>query len=104
MRKKQNALDILHRQAAADPELQQLLEEERVNGQVAELVYQARKRTGLTQAELARRMGTTQSVIARLEDADYEGHSLTMLRRVATALHIPLVLQLGDEARALQEV
>lgn len=32
-------------------------------------------------------MGTTQSVISRLEDADYEGHSLTMLQRIAEALH-----------------
>lgn len=30
--------------------------------------------------------GSTQSVIARLEDADYGGHSLTMLRRIAEAI------------------
>jgi predicted transcriptional regulator len=35
---------------------------------------------------LAERIGTKQSVISRLEDADYEGHSLTMLQRIATAL------------------
>ena len=42
---------------------------------------------GLTQAELAQLVGTTQSVISRLEDADYEGHSLSMLQRIADALH-----------------
>ncbi len=42
---------------------------------------------GLTQAKLAELVGTTQSVISRLEDADYEGHSLSMLQRVAEALH-----------------
>jgi hypothetical protein len=31
-------------------------------------------------------VGTTQSVISRLEDADYEGHSLAMLRRIARAV------------------
>ncbi len=31
-------------------------------------------------------MGTTASVICRLEDADYEGHSMAMLRRIAAAL------------------
>ncbi len=36
---------------------------------------------------LARLVGTTASVICRLEDADYEGHSLSMLRRIAAALH-----------------
>jgi predicted transcriptional regulator len=35
---------------------------------------------------LARKVGTTQSVISRLEDADYDGHSLAMLRRIASAL------------------
>ena len=32
-------------------------------------------------------VNTTQSVISRLEDADYEGHSLSMLSRVAQALN-----------------
>jgi predicted transcriptional regulator len=35
---------------------------------------------------LARRVGTTQSVISRLEDAGYEGHSLAMLNRIAAAM------------------
>ena len=40
----------------------------------------------MTQAELARKVGTTQSVIARLEDAEYTGHSLTMLERITTSV------------------
>src|SRR5438045_2741481 len=62
------------------------LEEERANADVARQVYQLREKAGLTQAQLARRVGTTASVISRLEDADYEGHSLSMLRRIAKAL------------------
>ena len=42
---------------------------------------------GLTQTELAELIGSKQPVIARLEDADYEGHSLTMLQRIAIALN-----------------
>jgi transcriptional regulator with XRE-family HTH domain len=41
---------------------------------------------GLTQRELAKRVGTTASAICRLEDAEYEGHSLAMLNRIAAAL------------------
>jgi transcriptional regulator with XRE-family HTH domain len=55
----------------------------------AELVYNLRDRAGLTQAELARRMGTTQSSIARIES----GGSLPtvgMLARVARAMGISL--------------
>lgn len=54
-----------------------------INAEVAQMIYDARTAAGLTQEQLARRVGTKQPVIARLEDADYEGYSLTMLRRVA---------------------
>ena len=43
---------------------------------------------GLSQRQLAKKIGTnaSASVICRLEDADYEGHSLSMLKRIAEAL------------------
>ena len=44
------------------------------------------RKAGLSQRALARLVDTTASVICRLEDADYEGHSLAMLRRIAAAL------------------
>ncbi len=53
---------------------------------VARKIYRIRKRAGLTQQQLAKLVSTTTSVISRLEDADYEGHSLTMLHRIAAAL------------------
>ncbi len=53
---------------------------------VAQQVYALRARHKITQRELAERVGTTQSVIARLEDADYDGHSLTMLKRIGLAV------------------
>ena len=46
-----------------------------------------RTEAGLTQSQLAGLVGTTQSVISRLEDSDYDGHSLSMLTRIAEALH-----------------
>jgi transcriptional regulator with XRE-family HTH domain len=44
-------------------------------------------KAGLTQRDLAKLIGITASVICRLEDTDYEGHSLAMLTRIATALN-----------------
>ena len=41
---------------------------------------------GLSQRQLAKKIGTNASVLCRLEDADYEGHSLSMLKRIAEAL------------------
>jgi DNA-binding XRE family transcriptional regulator len=48
---------------------------------------------GLTQKQLAKLAGTTPSVISRLEDADYDGHSLAMLRRIAAALDKPVEIR-----------
>ena len=46
-----------------------------------------RRREGLSQKQLARRLKTSQQQISRLESPGYEGHSLSNLRRVARALH-----------------
>lgn len=56
------------------------------NRAIAHQIYQLRQKASLSQAELARRVGTMQSVISRLEDADYEGHSFAMLDRIAGAV------------------
>lgn len=45
-----------------------------------------RERAGLSQKELAKKLRTSQQSISRLESANYEGHSLATLRRVADAL------------------
>lgn len=81
-----DAIKILDRMAGENPELKRLTEEARVNARVAQMIYDARQQAGLSQMELAVRVGTKQGVISRLEDADYEGHSLGMLFRIATAL------------------
>ena len=69
-------------------------EEEELNAKVARMIYEARTKAGLTQQQLAKRVGTTQTVIARLEDAEYRGHALTMLHRIARALNGQLEIQL----------
>jgi transcriptional regulator with XRE-family HTH domain len=69
-----------------DPERVASFEDAKTNAEVATAIYELRTAAGLSQRALAERVGTTASVICRLEDADYDGHSLTMLRRVASAL------------------
>jgi len=56
-----------------------------------------RKEAGLSQKELAQRAGTTQQQISRLESPSYEGHSISMLRRVAEALGATLHIELLRE-------
>ena len=71
----------------ASPPALKNLEEARANEEIARRIYDLRTAAGLTQTQLAKLINTTASVICRLEDADYEGHSLSMLRRIAAALN-----------------
>jgi len=88
-----NAVEILHwRYIKDDPNRKAALEAERVNAEVARMIYELRCDAGMNQKELADLIGTTQSVISRLEDADYEGHSLSMLNRIAKALNQKLTV------------
>src|SRR5262245_50098911 len=92
MRKKRkrttDAVEIMERRYfAGDSKMQAALDEERANDEVARKIHDLRIKAGLTQWQLARLVGTTASVICLLEDADYQGHSLSMLRRIAVALH-----------------
>ncbi len=62
-----------------------------------------RRRAGLSQKELARRLKTSQQHISRLESPGYEGHSLANLRRVARALkarvHVVIEPEEGNNKR-----
>lgn len=100
--KKSHATAILAARFGADADYQQMLAEERAQAAAARAIYTARKAAGLTQQELAERVGTTQSVIARLEDSDYEGHSLALLERIAAAIgaHVEIRFEPGVKAAA----
>jgi predicted transcriptional regulator len=86
MARTKNFIDAIQAELAADPEIAGLVEGEIINAKIAREVHDLRKASGLTQMELAKKIGTTQSVISRIEDADYDGHSVALLRRIATAL------------------
>jgi len=82
-----DAVEILHRRyvrgnAGKLAELDRI----RADNVVARKIYDLRMQAGLSQRELAGMVGTSASAICRLEDADYEGHSLAMLNRIAEAL------------------
>ena len=87
MPKTKDAIEILDRLTGDDEELRDLIEKETINSAIAALIYRARKAAGLTQKELADLVGAKQPNIARLEDADYQGHSLSMLQRIAESLN-----------------
>ena len=91
--KRKDALDkLIDEFVGDDPERRAMLDEEIVNVEASQLVYGLRKRAGLSQRELAKKVGTTASLICRMEQADYES-SLPMLGRIAGALNRRLELR-----------
>jgi len=93
-----NAVKILHkRYIRGNKKRLESLQKERENLNIAELICAIRKQAGLSQKQLANLVGTTQSVISRLEDADYNGHSLAMLRRIGASLKQRVELQFVPE-------
>lgn len=93
MGKTTDGLEILKRRREKDPELQRLYEEEKLKDQIARQVRELRTEAGLSQADLAKLLKTSQSAIARLEDADYEGNSVEKLQQVAEALKCRLEIK-----------
>ncbi len=68
------------------------LADAKLNAEIAQEIYALRTKAGLTQRQLAVLVGTTDSAISRLEDADYLGHSIKMLQRISAALNRRLVI------------
>ena len=95
-----DAIEIIHRRYyEGRPQRIAELAEAEANDTVARKIYGLRKGGGLTQQQLAKLVGTTTSVICRLEDADYQGHSLAMLRRIANALNKRVELRFVNAKR-----
>jgi ribosome-binding protein aMBF1 (putative translation factor) len=88
------ATEILDQITGDDEDLRQLVAQATVSAELAEMLYEARTRAGLTQRELARRLGIRQPLISRLEEGEYTGHSWATLQRIATALGCRLELRL----------
>lgn len=98
-----DAVEILHRRYyEGRPARVAALEEARANDSVARNIAALRVQAGLTQRQLAKLVGTTASVICRLENADYEGHSLAMLNRIAAALNQRVEIRFVQAAKRAQ--
>ena len=99
-KKTKSALELIGRDVGKDARFRRMVDTEKLNAEVARLIYDARTKAKLSQKQLAELVGTTQPVIARLEDADYEGHSLSMLRRIAEALDRRIEVRFLPKRRA----
>ena len=98
-----DAVEILHRRYyQGKPERLAQLEEARAEDDLARRIHELREQAGLTQARLAKMVGTSEFVISRLEDSGLRGQSLTMLRRVAGAVNKRVEIRFVPRKEKLQ--
>ena len=78
--------DLFLEEQLRDPDFAERFKRAGEAWEVALQLAALREQAGLSQKELARRLHTSQQQVSRLESPAYEGHSLSMLRRVAREL------------------
>lgn len=99
MRRKKDDLDRLtEKLLKQDPSLKEEFEKADRAWDIAFQMYDLRKKSGLTQTQLAKLVGTRQSNIARIESADYTGYTLKTLEKVAKALKARLEIKIIPQA------
>jgi transcriptional regulator with XRE-family HTH domain len=98
---KKTNFDLYLEEQLKDPVFVERFERAGEAWDVALQIVALREKAGLSQTDLARKLHTSQQQISRLESPSYEGHSLSMLRRVAKVLsaRVRVVLESEDEVR-----
>ena len=95
--------DLFLEEQLRDPDFAERFKRAGEAWDVALQVAALREKAGLSQKELARKLKTTQQQISRLESPSYEGHSLSMLRRVARVLNAHVRVILESNQRGFQQ-
>lgn len=80
---KKTNFDLYLKKHLKDPDFAKRFEKAGEAWEVALQLTELREQAGMSQKKLAHKLGTSQQQISRLESPAYEGHSLSMLRRVA---------------------
>jgi len=89
--------DVYLEEQLKDPAFAERFEKAGEAWDVALQIAALREKAGLSQRDLARKLKTSQQNISRLESPSYEGHSLTMLRRVAEVLGVTVRVTLAPK-------
>lgn len=87
----------------SNPEFRTIYDEEAAKSELWLQLVEARQAAGLTQAEVAKRIGITQGQVARLEKRGYDGYTLTSLRRYVEALGGDFKLEVRVQRRGEEE-
>ena len=98
--KKKRTTPYRFRLGAQSAKFQRAYQDELGRLRLAQRIAELRERCGLTQAQLADKVGTTQAGISRLENPNYRYYSLATLEKVAVALGARLRVELETPSKA----
>ena len=99
MKRRKDDLDrLIEKALKIDPSLKEEMEKAGRAWDIAFQIYDLRKKSGLTQTQLAKLVKTSQSNIARIESADYEGYTFKTLEKVTQALKAKLEIRIIPQA------
>jgi len=85
-----------------DPKFRREYEKEKKAVFLAHEIIQLRRKLRLTQAQLAKRMGTSQQAVSRLESGEYEGFTLGTLQKLAQATRTELEIHFRSPRKKTQ--
>ncbi|MBP7058458.1 helix-turn-helix transcriptional regulator [Candidatus Gracilibacteria bacterium] len=84
----------LKKRLLKDDDLRKAYDELEPEFAIARIIIKKRLEKGFTQSELARKIGTKQSAISRLESGEYNP-TISFLEKIAKALNLNLVVSLN---------
>lgn len=101
MAKRKTLMDEFREELVNDRELNGLYQRELAKVKLANQILAARQHAGLSQAALARRIGTQQTDVARMENAAYASYTVSTLAKIAAATGSRLEVRLVPASRRL---
>ena len=94
MKTTSDAVKIIHHLVKDDEEMQQAIAKAYLNAKIGQLIYDLRQKAELTHQQLADSLDVEQSILEDLEEGDYDGDGLIMLKRIAKIINYSLKLEL----------
>jgi predicted XRE-type DNA-binding protein len=102
MAKRKTLMNEIHEELRGNRELNALFQREFTRLQLANQIHALREERKLSQAQLARRIGTHQSAVARMEQNTYRGYTVATLAKIAAAAGKHLEVRFVPGGRRMQ--
>jgi predicted XRE-type DNA-binding protein len=102
MAKRKTLMDEIHEELRGNRDLDARFQRELTRLQLANQIHRLREERQLSQAQLARRIGTHQSAVARMEQSSYRGYTVATLAKIAAAAGKHLEVRFVSSGRRIQ--